>query len=104
MPNKNRQGKWQPFDALEGFQTAIRQVDSEKAKVPKPILFPDELEELNNQLINVFENQTAIKIIYYHNGYYKELEGIVNKIDAIQKEIIIDNQRLKIDAIIKIID
>lgn len=104
MPNNNRQGKWQPFDALEGFQKAIRQVESEKSKVSKPILFPDELEKLNNQLIAAFENQTIIKIIYYYNGYFKEIEGVVNKIDDIQKEIIIDSQRLKFDLIIKIVD
>ena len=51
MPNKERRGKWQPFDALEGYQRSLRQVEYERKKIPKPVLSEDALEELNDLII-----------------------------------------------------
>src|SRR5690554_7048244 len=69
MQNKERKGKWQPFDALEGYSSAIKKVEKEKMKVEKPILFPDQLEALNEKLASAFTNKSEIEVEYYNRGY-----------------------------------
>ena len=61
MQNKDRKGKWQPFDALEGYKTSLREVELNKQKIEKPILFSDELELLNEKLTTAYNEKTYIK-------------------------------------------
>lgn len=106
MQSKDRKGKWQPFDALEGYGSAIRNVEYEKNKIEKPILFPDELERLNEKLANAYEEQKEVLVKYYQNGYLEDIIGIVSKIDLIYKEILIKSnngsKKLKFNVIINI--
>lgn len=104
MPSKERQGKWQPFDALEGYKTSLRNVEYEKTKIPKPILLPDELEQLNYRLIHAIEENKTIKVIYYKDGFNYEIEGEVTKVNNISKEITINDQTIKLNCINNIIE
>ena len=85
MQSNDRKGKWQPFDALEGYGAAIRNVAQEKNKIDKPILFADELEMLNEKLATAYETQKEVMIKYYKNGYLESIVGIINKIDLVYK-------------------
>lgn len=106
MQSKERKGKWQPFDALEGYSDALRKVEKEKEKCEKPILLNDKLEELNEKLLSSFEAKREIEIEYYNRGYLENLVGVVCKIDYINKEIVINQEdgkkKLKINLIIDI--
>ena len=106
MQSNDRKGKWQPFDALEGYGTAIRNVEYAKNKIAKPILFPDELEMLNEKLANAYERQKEVIIKYYKNGYLEDIGGVVSKIDLVYKEILIklndSVKKLKLNVIISI--
>lgn len=106
MQSKERKGKWQPFDALEGYSDALRKVEREKEKREKPILLTDKLEELNEKLFNSFEEKKEIEIEYYNRGFLDKFVGVVSKIDYINKEIIINQEegkkKLKINLIIDI--
>lgn len=108
MQSKDRKGKWQPFDALEGYGSAIRSVEYEKNKIEKPILFPDELEILNEKLAAAYEAQKEVLIKYYKNGYLEDIIGAVSKIDLVYKEILIksndSSKKLKFNVIINIED
>ena len=104
MPSKERKGKWQPYDALEGYKATLRQVDYEKGKVEKPILMPDALEELNEQLNEAINNHKDIKVSYYKNGYIYDIEGVITRIDPINKEIIIGLNKIKVNTIYSISD
>lgn len=94
----DRRGKWQPFDALEGYSAALRQVEKKKDKIEKPVLFPDELETLNDKLYLAYSDRLEVLIKYFSNGYILEVQGIVTKIDMVNKEITIksNNESLKI--------
>ena len=73
-----------PFDALKGFQEALR--EKEKVLVPKKILSNEEKEKISNKLIQIKKGM-IIKIIYFENDEYIELEGIVSSIDFVYKTI-----------------
>jgi hypothetical protein len=103
MPNKERKGKWQPYDGLEGYRNVLESIEYEKGKVAKPILLPDQLEELNEQLEIAVTNNKDVRIIYYKNGYFSEIEGLITKVDLIQKAIFINFKKIPVNLIQKII-
>ncbi|HHU56573.1 MAG TPA: YolD-like family protein [Acholeplasmataceae bacterium] len=101
MQNK-RKGKWQPFDALSGYKESLQQVENERKKIPKPILSEDMLEELNYKIQSVLNCDIVIK--YYYRGYINSVEGRIKKIDTINRELYIDDKKIKINNIIDIIE
>lgn len=90
MPD--RKGKWQPFDALEGYKDKLKEVEINKEKIDKPILIEDKILEINNILKN-YKNE-FVCIVYYNNGFLYKEEGFL-KIDY-------NNNYLKINDTIKI--
>ena len=64
--------KWQPFDSLVSSQKMINSIVNEKAKINKPILSSDQLNQLNDLIIEYFYEQINIIIKYYkNNNIYK---------------------------------
>ncbi len=90
-----------PFDALKGFQEALRKKEIEY--IPKKELSEDVKEELGEILssLDVGEN---IKVRYYNISKYEYISGKVKKIDKIKSKIIFQNTlEVKFDNIIEII-
>ena len=77
-----------PFDALNGFQEALR--EKEKILVDKKILSLEEKEKISNKLLQVKKGM-MIKVIYFANNEYLALEGMVSNIDIIEHKITIVN-------------
>jgi hypothetical protein len=99
MPNNGRKGKWQPFDGLEGYQSALDHVDQEKGKAEKPILFPDELEELDRKMMLAINENREVEITYYQNGYFYTIAGKIENADSIGKAITVSGKTVKINTI-----
>lgn len=99
---KGRKGKWQPFDGLEGYKKSIRNVVSERKKIPKPVLLPDELEILNEKLNLAISQNAEVTVSYYQSGCIRSAFGRISKVDAINKEIVIGTEKIKITMITKI--
>ena len=78
-----------PFDALKGLQEALREKEKEIEYEEKKELSEETLAELNN-IFNQIEKGSYVKIRYYRNGRYSEINGIVTYIDYIKKKIQID--------------
>jgi hypothetical protein len=90
-----------PFDALKGFQEALRKKEIEY--IPKKELSEDVKEELGEILssLDVGEN---IRVRYYNISKYDYISGKVKKIDKIKSKIIFQNTlEVKFDNIIEII-
>lgn len=100
--NKERKGKWQPFDGLEGYKKSIRGVVAEREKKQKPVLLPDELEILNEKLNAAISQNAEVTVSYYQGGYIKSAFGKISKVDAVNKEITVGSERIKMAMITKI--
>ena len=90
-----------PFDALKGFQEALRKKEIEY--IPKKDLSEDVKEELGEILssLDIGEN---IRVKYYNISKYEYFLGKVKKIDKIKSKIIFQNAlEVKFDNIIEII-
>lgn len=76
-----------PFDALKGLQEELRKKEIEYEE--KKYLSEETLTELNDSF-NQIEKGSYVKIKYYKNRRYSEIEGTVTNIDYIKKKIQID--------------
>lgn len=90
---------FQSFDALKGFREILK--EKERVIVPKKILSEDDLAELDYKIhqINV---GMMVKITYYDNGQYVQIEGKVSKLNLDTKMIQIVKTKLDVKTIIDI--
>ncbi|MCK9537149.1 MAG: YolD-like family protein [Bacilli bacterium] len=102
MPNKERKGKWQPFDALEGYRAALENTEHQKYKKPKPEIMPDSVEEIDRILKEALQNHNEVDIEYYYDGYCYMISGNITKIDIINRTVIVNQKKINLDFIINI--
>ncbi len=81
--------KYQPYDALEGFSEVIENTMKEATFIDKPILSEEQELEINDKLLSY--NHDNVKVKYYSLGEIKEVEGIINSIDYLNKKLKISN-------------
>lgn len=99
MPN-NRASLFLSFDSLKGFNDYI--ANKQRVVVERKELAVDLLDELDWKIKEVKVGQ-MIKIVYYDQNEYIELEGMVSKIDLKFKKIIrIVDQEIKINGIVNL--
>lgn len=88
-----------PFAALKGFEAALR--EKEKIVISKKIISQEEKEKIGEVLKHV-SKKMILEIIYFDNGEYLKVKGIVSKIDYVYQEIMIVQTKIKFDDIYKI--
>ena len=88
-----------PFDALKGFQEALR--EKEKVLVDKKVLSIEEKEKISKKLIQIKKGM-IIKIIYFENHEYIELEGMVSNIDFTYQYLKIVKKEIQFNDILDI--
>ena len=88
-----------PFDALKGFQEALR--EKEKVVVSKKIISQEE-KELIGEVLKEIKKNDMVEIIYFNNGEYIKVKGIVSKIDFIYLKITIVTTKIDFNDIYKI--
>lgn len=88
---------FQSFDALKGFREILK--EQERVIVTKKILSEDDLAELDYK-VHQIKVGMIIKIIYYDNGQYIQLEGRVSKLNFDTKMIQIVKTKLDLKEII----
>ncbi len=89
MVRASRAKLFLPFDALKGFNEALKEREAEYEE--RKELAEDACEELEMQL-NRVERDTKVKIKYYKNKRYITLVGKITNIDYMKKKIQIDEQ------------
>ncbi len=96
----DRAKQFLPFDALKGLQEALREKEIEDEE--KIELSEESLTELENEF-NKIEKGSYVKIRYYKNRQYIEINGIVTNIDYTRKKIQIDkNENINMCDIVNI--
>ncbi len=86
MPRSKRAAQFAMFDALKGLKEAI--AAKEKHPEPRRILAEDAVLELNATLTELEQGQMAT-VVYYgaYEQAYKQLTGIVKKVDSFWKTL-----------------
>ena len=92
----DRAGQFMPFAALKGFYDLIR--EKEKIIVPKHELAEDKAEELSEKM-NSVKIGMMINIVYYSDGEYISIKGIVTKIDITFRKITVVKTEISFDDI-----
>jgi hypothetical protein len=95
--------KWQPFAALTGHSSYIKEAIDRRMDVEKPILMEDAQEILEHSLCEAIAHNFIVKLKYYKNGKIFEENCRIVTIDTLNKRIYLDvNISLLIDEIIEI--
>ncbi|MCR6095505.1 YolD-like family protein [Salipaludibacillus agaradhaerens] len=82
---------------------ALREYDREKAEDPKPHLTEDELTDMGHIAFDSMRYTLEVKLTHWHEGYYTDVIGIIDKIDTQLKQVKINDKWIKIN-LIKVIE
>ncbi len=83
MLNKQRASQFLAFDALKGFREKLK--EKERVRVTRKILMEGHLQELNEKIHNLQKGQ-MVKIVYFDQDDYVEMQGLVAKIDLLYEK------------------
>ena len=97
----NRAKQFAPFDALKGFQEALRK--KEKMPVPKKELAEEKAEEINQKLKQVTIGK-LLTVVYYKDCEYIQLTGTIVKIEKNKRYLQMAETIIPLDDISDIID
>ena len=92
----DRAGQFMPFAALRGFYDLIR--ERERIVVPKHEIAEDKAAELSEKM-KLVERGMMVKVLYYSDGEYVSVEGIVSKIDLDFRKLIVVKTEISLDDI-----
>ena len=90
---------FQSFDALQGFRETLR--EQERIVVPKKYLSEDDYEELN-RTVHQIQPGMMVRVVFYDQGQYVELQGKVAKINLTTKMIQIVKSKFNITDFVDI--
>lgn len=86
MTISNRAKIFSPFAALRGYEDEIASEGKDHLKGKRIELSEEQKEILGNRIGQLRKNQ-SVKVKYFTDGYYEELPGKVDSVDAIYKEL-----------------
>ena len=86
MSISNRAKIFSPFAALRGYEDEIASEGKDHLKGKRIELSEEQKEILGSKISQLRKNQ-PVKIKYFTDGYYEELPGKVDSVDAINKEL-----------------
>ncbi|MGE4378803.1 MAG: YolD-like family protein [Candidatus Izemoplasmatales bacterium] len=84
--------KWAAFDALNGYHSMLKEMQHRLGKKSRPILSDDDYESLNLKIQEAINKNCEIELKYYTDGYIKTTYGLVNKLDFIEKAIVLSTR------------
>lgn len=87
VSRSDRARQFLPFDALKGLQEALREKEVELDE--RKELSEESIEELSNKL-QMVERGNKVRLVYYHQRKYRQIEGGVIDIKVIQKKLILE--------------
>ncbi len=94
MSREERAKQFLPFAALKGYPAALRR--KEKIVVPKVEFSEDYQERLDGKLRQV-RVQDVVTAVYFREGEYLEVTGMVSRIDRTARVLKIVNTKIPFD-------
>lgn len=96
MDRADRAKQFMPFDALKGFQEALR--EKERVRVPRRSLAEEERAELDLELARIGKTD-MIEAEYFQDGEYVRVKGMVSGINRREGWLQIVNTRIPFENI-----
>lgn len=102
MPVSERAKQFMPFAALKGFPEALAQIEQAHTATAKKELSEEMAAELNDSLLSLHLGcQAAIR--YYKAGHEHQITGIVTKLDATFRYLLVDGTlRIAFDDLLQV--
>lgn len=94
----NRAAQFLPFDALKGLSEELQERIERRTRIQKHDFTDERKEELSKVLCKIVSG-TMVRINFYHNGHYYDIEGEVSKANPIYQFLIIGQQKIFFDDI-----
>lgn len=82
--------KWNPFNAVAPGGYMVNEVLKEKNKIEMPVLSDDQKMEIQEKIVDAYNNQEIIKIKYFRAGRLYITEGKIEKIDINAHKIVLN--------------
>ncbi|MBQ8868740.1 MAG: YolD-like family protein [Oscillospiraceae bacterium] len=96
MKNSERAKIFAPFSPLKSFGEALR--EKEIVRVPKTELAEERIAELD-EILHRVEVGSEVSVVYYDNGIYEKITGLVSGIDSLAKTLSIAKRTILFDNI-----
>ncbi|SRR6056297_559891 len=87
--------KWQSLFLVE-HKRKLKKLKKRMSKIDKPELSDQKKEDLDMILFKSKKQKKIISVEYFEDGFIKEYTGIIEKIDKVQKIIIINNEKYRL--------
>ena len=81
--------KWAPFSAVIPGNVLVNEIEFKKKKIIKPCLDDDKKWEIENKIIEAYNNKDIVKLKIYRDGRLYMKEGKIIQLDGITKKIIL---------------
>ena len=95
--------KWAPFESLDGRQDVLEELIFNLGKKNITTLSNDALALMDENAKYAVENNKNVSITYYSDGYTYSTIGKINKIDQINKTILLDtNEKISVDDVLRL--
>lgn len=85
--------KWQPFNSVIQSKTILNNLNQNKFQ-EKPILFPEELENLNKAVSEAYYAHNLIELTIYEENKIKKYVSIIVKINTNTNTIKLKNNKI----------
>ena len=99
MSNKERAKQFMPFSSLRGYGEFIK--EKQRIKEERRELSESEGEVLSLKLAEIKRGQ-MIKVRYYNEDFYDDIEGIVAKVDFDFRNLTVVKTKIEFDDIVEI--
>ena len=84
--------KWAPFAAVINGADVVKEIEEENMRIEKPNLSDEQVEILEHDLIESYNNSNVVDIIFYKQYHIYKIRGIITKLDTATKKVIINNK------------
>ena len=85
--------KWAPFASVINGNEVIREIEEEQTRIEKPILSEEQIENLEETLIEAYNNSNVVEVLFYKQYHMYKITGIITKLDGATKKITINNNK-----------
>ena len=89
----NRAAQFLPFDALKGLSEELQSRIDCRSKMER-IELCEEQQQLISDELNKVQVGSFIRINFFMNGHYIDLEGVVEKLDTLHRYLMIGQRKI----------